>query len=98
MKLTWILCNESIAEDVREILEKTPICGFTVWRDVLGTSAGGEAHWGDAVWPGKNWAFMAVEEDEPSARLLVLLEELKRQDHVRKAGLKAFVQEVRVAL
>ncbi|NLI95710.1 MAG: hypothetical protein GX436_03195, partial [Synergistaceae bacterium] len=47
MKLIWILCNESIAEEVRAVLDATPVKGYTVWQCVLGTSSG-EAHWGDA--------------------------------------------------
>ena len=98
MKLIWILCNESIAEEVREILDSVPICGYTVWQGVLGTSSGGDAHWGDAVWPGKNWAFMAVEEEVPSDRLVALLGRMKEEDHVRRAGLKVFIQDVREVL
>jgi len=97
VKLVWILCNESIAEEVRTVLDGTPVTGYTVWQNVLGKSLE-EAHWGDAVWPGKNWAFMAVDEDERSSRLIGLLRELKREDHVRRAGLKVFVQEVQEAL
>lgn len=98
MRLTWILCNESIADEVREVLDRVPITGYTVWEGVLGTSSGGEDHWGDAVWPGKNWAFMAVDEEGRSNRLIELLEKLKREEHVRRAGLKAFVQEAREVL
>ena len=98
MKLVWILCNESIAEEVREILDSVPICGYTVWQGVLGTSSGGDAHWGDSVWPGKNWAFMAVDEEGRTSRLVSLLEGLKEHDHARRAGLKAFIQEVREAV
>jgi len=97
VKLVWILCNESIAEEVRAVLDETPVTGYTVWQNVLGTSSG-EAHWGDAVWPGKNWAFMAVDEDERSMRLIGLLGDLKREEHIRRAGLKVFVQEAQEAL
>jgi len=98
MKLLWILCNESIAEEVREVLDGVPIRGYSVLQGVLGASSGGEAHWGDAVWPGKNWAFMAVEEEAPSERLVVLLGKMKEEDHVRRAGLKVFIQDVREVL
>ncbi|NLI95490.1 MAG: hypothetical protein GX436_02040 [Synergistaceae bacterium] len=97
MKLVWILCNESIAEEVRAVLDETPVNGYTVWQNVLGVSPR-EAHWGDAVWPGKNWAFMAVDEEERTGRLIGLLKELKGEDHVRRAGLKVFVQEVQETL
>ena len=56
MKLLWVLCNESIAEEVKELLDALPASGYTVWQGILGTSLDGGTRWGDAVWPGKNWA------------------------------------------
>ncbi len=98
MKLLWILCNESIAEEVKELMDGVPLSGYTVWQGVFGTSESGGTHWGDAVWPGLNWAFMVVEEEPRSSRILSLLADLKARPEIRKAGLRVFSQEVEAVL
>ncbi len=98
LKLLWVLCNESIAEEVREVMDSVPMTGYTVWQGVLGTSEAGGTHWGDAVWPGRNWAFMIAEEEGRSRRLIELLGALKERPEVRQAGLRVFSQEVEAVL
>jgi len=98
VKLLWILCNESISEEVKEVLEAVPVSGYTVWQGILGTSLDGGTRWGDAVWPGRNWAFMVVDGEEKTRRLLASLGEMKKLPHVEKAGLKAFLQDAEEAL
>jgi PII-like signaling protein len=98
VKLLWILCNESIAEEVKEVLDALPVSGCTVWQGILGTSLDGGTRWGDAVWPGKNWAFMVVDGEEKIRRLLASLGEMKKLTHVGKAGLKAFLQDAEEAI
>ena len=98
MKLLWILCNESISEEVKEVLEAVPVSGYTVWQGILGTSLDGGTRWGDAVWPGRNWAFMVVDGEEKTRRLLASLGEMKKLPHVEKAGLKAVLQDAEEAL
>ena len=98
MKLLWVLCNESISEEVKEVLDAVPVSGYTVWQDILGTSLDGGTRWDDAVWPGTNWAFMVVDGEEKTRRLLASLGEMKNLPHVEKAGLKAFLQDAEEAL
>ena len=55
MKMLWILCNESIGEDVSELLDSAGARSYTVWTDVLGRdNEGDKTHWGTSVFPGKN--------------------------------------------
>ncbi|HAK40918.1 MAG TPA: hypothetical protein PLS21_03605 [Synergistales bacterium] len=93
MKFLWIFCNESIAPEVIELLEEIEIDGYTVWQNVRGHHRGCKTHWGDEVWPGTNWAFLAIEEIEGKAwHLLEELKKLKKRPEVRRAGLRAYVQ------
>ncbi len=48
MKMLWIICNESIGEELMErVLDSNGVEGYTVWRDVLGKdNVGNKTHWG----------------------------------------------------
>ena len=35
MKMFWIFCNESVAEDLMDVLNKNGITGYFVWKNVL---------------------------------------------------------------
>ncbi|MBL3593474.1 MAG: hypothetical protein JMJ93_08235 [Synergistaceae bacterium] len=92
LKALWIFCNESIVEEVIDLLEEGGAEGYTAWPDVLGCHRGCKTHWNDAVFPGKNWAFFVAGGGELIASLLGLLEAFKEREEIRHAGIKAFVQ------
>jgi hypothetical protein len=99
MKILWILCNESINQEVMECLDSSGAKAYTVWTDVLGKdNEGDKTHWGSAVFPGKNWTFMICDDCDCVDEIIEKLRELKKQKYVRKAGLKAFVQRAEEAL
>ncbi len=92
MKAIWILCNESIAGDVMELLEKDGVSGYTCWNDVLGCHHGCRTHWNNAVFPGRNKAFFVAAEDQVIQSLADRLCCLKARQEIHQAGLKAFIQ------
>ncbi|MGC9490305.1 MAG: PG0541 family transporter-associated protein [Thermovirgaceae bacterium] len=97
--MLWILCNESIGEDVSELLDSAGARSYTVWTDVLGKdNEGDKTHWGTSVFPGKNWAFMICDDCGCVDEIIERLKELKKQNYVRQAGLKALVQVAEEAL
>jgi len=98
LKMLWVICNESIAEDVRDTLEGNGVSGYTVWREVVGTHIGHKTHWGDAIFPGRNWTFMTVDEEEHINAAIQRLKEMKKEDRYHRAGIKAFTQDADAAV
>lgn len=98
MKAVWIFCNESLVEEVLDLLDRDGVEGYTAWPDVLGCHHGCKTHWNDAVFPGKNWAFFIVGDEETVAGLLEKLRVFKEREEVHRAGIKAFVQSVEESL
>lgn len=94
MKAVWILCNESISEDVIDLLEKNGVEGYTVWDNVLGCHHGCRTHWNNAVFPGRNRAFFVAGGDKVISDLVVRLRQLKDREEIHRAGIKAFVQSL----
>ena len=96
MKVLWIMCNESLAQDVREILDEVDsIEGYTVWEGLYGADKRGRsARWGDSVWPGLNWAFWVTGEAADIEPLIVRLKALKETEMAKLAGIKAWIQDV----
>jgi len=94
MRMIWIICNESIAEDLMDqVLDRDAVEGYTVWRDVLGKdNKGDKTHWGNAVFPGKNWAFMVFGGPDTLEGVTERLKLFRKQPYVKQAGLKAFLQ------
>lgn len=98
MKMLWILCNESIGEDVSELLDSAGARSYTVWTDVLGRdNEGDKTHWGTYVFPGKNWVFMICDDCGCVDKIIEKLKEMKQKEYVRQAGLKVFIQKAEEA-
>ena len=93
MKAVFISYNQSITEEVQDILDDLSIRGFTQWMDVKGRgSATGIMHEGTHVWPELNNAHLTVMEDDKVAPLLEKLQHLNKE--VEDQGLRAFVWSV----
>jgi len=94
MKVLWVCCNETIAEDVMECLDSSGLKGYAVWKDMLQKdNVGDKTHWGDGVFPGKNWAFMTCGDEEKIGCAIKRLEGLRQEPYVLEAGLEAYVWE-----
>lgn len=93
MKAVFISYNQSITEEVQEILENLSIRGYTQWMDIKGRGTDkGLMHEGTHVWPELNNAHLTVVEDE---KVPILLEKLMALNHeVEEQGLRAFVWNV----
>lgn len=93
MKTVFLSYNQSLSEQVSNILDKQNIKGFTQWFDVSGRgSVNGEPHFGNHTWPAKNTVVIAITEDHRVAPLLEALREL--DSRTEQQGLRAFVWNV----
>lgn len=95
MRMLWIMCNESVGEDLMErVLDSDGVEGYTVWRDVLGKdNVGNKTHWGDAVFPGLNWVFMIFGSEAMIDGVIERYKAFKEEPYVRNAGIKAFIHD-----
>ena len=93
MKMLWIICNESIREELMErMLDRDGVEEYTVWRDVLGKdNVGNKTHWDDAVFPGLNWVFMIFGSEGTIDGVIERYKTFKEEPYARKAGIKAFI-------
>jgi hypothetical protein len=93
MKAVFITYNQSITEEVQQILDGFSIRGFTQWTDIKGRGTGkGLMHEGTHVWPELNNAHLTVVEDAKVDPLLGALKVLNNE--VEEQGLRAFVWNV----
>jgi len=93
MKAVFISYNQSITEEVQEILDKLSIRGFTQWLEIKGRgSVSGEMHEGTHTWPELNNAHLTMVEDEKVSVLLERLQILNKE--AEEQGLRAFVWNI----
>ncbi|MBN1333233.1 MAG: hypothetical protein JW971_05685 [Synergistales bacterium] len=94
MKMLWITCNESVSEEIIEILDRDGVSGYSVIQDVLNKdNKRGRSHWDNAVFPGKNWSFMIFCRDENACTIVDKLREFSTRPYVQKAGIKIFMND-----
>lgn len=100
LKVLWIMCNESLAPEVREILDAVDtIEGYSVWEGLYGADKPNrKARWGDSVWPGYNWAFWVTGEEAALLPLVEKLKILKSTEMGRIAGIKAWMQNIEAVM
>ena len=93
MKAVMIVYNQSISDEVYEILDKVNIRGFTRWTDVHGRgSEHGEPHYGTHIWPSLNSVILTVVEDERAEPILV---EIRKVNEIAgEEGIRAFVWQI----
>jgi nitrogen regulatory protein PII len=93
MKAVFISYNQSITEEVQEILDKLSIRGYTQWTDINGRGSDkGLMHEGTHTWPELNNAHLTIIEEE---KVPLLLERLKSlNSEVEDQGLRAFVWNI----
>lgn len=93
MKAVFISYNQSITEEVQEILDSLSIRGYTQWIDIIGRGSDkGIMHEGTHVWPDLNNAHLTIVED---VKVPLLLEKLQVLNHeVEEQGLRAFVWNI----
>ncbi len=94
MKMVWMHCNETLADEMCELLDAACISYYSAWRSVLGKDNEGErTRWDDAVFPGKNWAFQFLCDegalDEIKRRLEILFED----PYAKESGVRIYALE-----
>ena len=93
MKAVFIAYNQSITEEVQEILDRLSLRGYTQWMDVKGRGSDkGIMHEGTHVWPELNNAHLTMVDDSKVDPLLEALKALNNE--VEEQGLRAFVWRV----
>lgn len=93
MKAVLITYNQSLTEEVQEILDKQSIRGYTQWTEIFGRgSVKGDAHEGTHTWPEMNNVHLTIVEEEKVDALLEKLQSLNND--VEEQGLRAFVWNV----
>ena len=86
-------CNQSMYDEVLNIMEEMGIRGFTGWEELIGRgTSDGEPHLGDHAWPSMNSALISVMEDTKAADFLARLRALDEENP--EQGLKAFAWDV----
>jgi len=93
MKAVLITYNQSLTEEVQEILDNLSIRGYTQFTDIKGKgSVKGEPHEGTHTWPELNNVHITIVEDSKVSKLLEELNNLNKG--VEEQGLRAFVWNV----
>lgn len=97
MKAVLITYNQSLTDEVQEILDELSISGFTQLTDIKGRGTiDGDPHEGTHTWPELNNAHLTVIGDEGVPALLEKLQSLNKE--VEKQGLRAFVWNIESAI
>jgi len=93
MKAVFITYNQSLTEEVQEILNQLSIRGYTQWTDIKGRGTyKGEPHEGTHTWPEQNNAHITMVEETKVTPLLEKLAALNKD--VEEQGLRAFVWNI----
>jgi nitrogen regulatory protein PII len=97
MKAVLITYNQSLTDEVQEILDELSIRGFTQLTDIKGRgTVDGDPHEGTHTWPELNNGHLTVIGDEKVPVLLEKLQSLNKE--VEKQGLRAFVWNIESAI
>ncbi len=93
MKAVLITYNQSLTEEVQEILDKLSIRGYTQWTETFGRgSVKGDIHDGSHTWPEMNNVHLTIVEDKKVDALLQDLQTLNND--VEEQGLRAFIWNI----
>lgn len=93
MKAIFVACNQSIYDEVLDIMNRMQMRGYTGWEELMGCgSRNGEPHLGNHAWPTMNSALLTVVDDGKVDEFLKSLKELDEANEMQ--GLRAFVWDV----
>lgn len=94
MNMLWIFCSEGFSEDVEEMIDRSGVSFYSVWRNVLARdNEGGKTRWDDPVFPGKNWAFQLLCDEEQLKVLREILGAFAEGEDAAQAGLSVILQQ-----
>ena len=93
MKAIFVACNQSIYDEVLDIMNRMQMRGYTGWEELMGCgSRNGEPHLVNHAWPTMNSALLTVTDDGKVDEFLKSLKELDEANEMQ--GLRAFVWDV----
>ena len=93
MKAIFVACNQSIYDEVLDIMNRMQMRGYTGWEELMGCgSRNGGPHLGNHAWPTMNSALLTVTDDGKVDEFLKSLKELDEANEMQ--GLRAFVWDV----
>ena len=93
MKAIFVACNQSIYDEVLDIMNRMQMRGYTGWEELMGCgSRNGEPHLCNHAWPTMNSALLTVTDDGKVDEFLKSLKELDEANEMQ--GLRAFVWDV----
>lgn len=93
MKAVFMSCNQSMFDEVLNIMEEMGLRGFTGWEELIGRgTSDGEPHLGNHAWPAMNSALISVMEDAQATAFLARLRTLDEENS--EQGLRAFAWDV----
>ncbi len=97
MKAVFVVYNQSLSGQVKEILDQLLIRGFTQWTNITGCGTDkGIPHEGTHTWPELNNAYLTIIGDEMVPSLLEKLQRLNKE--VEEQGLRAFTWNIERAI
>ena len=86
-------CNQSMYDEVLQMMEEMGVRGFTGWEELIGRGTKeGEPHLGNHAWPTMNSALISVMEDAKAEELLARLRKIDEENS--EQGLRAFAWDV----
>ena len=81
MKAIFVACNQSIYDEVLDIMNRMQMRGYTGWEELMGCgSRNGEPHLGNHAWPTMNSALLTVVEDDKVEAFLASLKKLDEEN------------------
>ena len=93
MKAVFMACNQSMYDEVINIMDEMGVRGFTGWEELIGRGTNdGEPHLGNHAWPAMNSALISVMEDDKAEEFLARLKKLDEENH--QQGLRAFAWDL----
>lgn len=93
MKAVFMSCNQSMYDEVLQMMEEIGVRGFTGWEELIGRGTKeGEPHLGNHAWPTMNSALISVMEDAKAEELLARLRKIDEENS--EQGLRAFAWDV----
>ena len=97
MKAVFMSCNQSMYDEVLNIMNQMGVRGFTGWEELVARGSNeGEPHLGGHAWPSMNSALISVMEDEKAEEFLSRLRTLDSENP--EQGLRAFAWDVTGAM
>lgn len=89
MKAVFISYNQAFLDEIKDVMTRAGVKGYTNWEQVSGRgSRGGEPHLGDHAWPTLNSAMIAIVEDKVAVDFMGRLKALDEANPLM--GLRAF--------